>query len=211
MRQLFIEGLVLALLGACGGLALAAWLIGLVRRFAPDGIPRLAEVSIDPVVVGFALMTAWGATLAFSLLPAWRAARPGVGSRMQDGTRGSDSAGRARVRQALVVGQVALAVTLLIGAGLLARSFARLQAVDLGFARDVLLARVSLPPEIYDSSENVEVFYTALTERLSAIPGVEAATAGWQPVAPSAAIVGSRRFPSFSATDVPPDKFFSYC
>jgi putative ABC transport system permease protein len=182
VRQLFVESLALALAGAAAGLVLAGWGIELLKQVGPANLPRLSTVTMDPVVMGAALMTAIGATVIFGLAPALQAARPAATSALGDGTRAGHSRSRVRLRQALVVLQVALSVMLLIGAGLLTRSLVRLQAVDFGFGtRGVLLASISLPPESYEGDEDVEPFFTTLSEKLNALPGVDAAALATSP------------------------------
>lgn len=182
VRQLLVEGLVLSMAGAGAGVLLAWWGLGVLKQAGPATLPRLADASIDPMVVGFALLVAAGATLTFSLAPALQLATPAIGAALVGGTRNTQGRSRTRARQALVAVQVALSIVLLVRAGLLVRSFARLQAVDLGFATaDVLLAPVSLPPQSYPSLDQAERFFTTLADDLQRLPGVEAAALATTP------------------------------
>jgi putative ABC transport system permease protein len=207
VRQLLTEGLVLALLGGTAGLALASWIVGVVKRAAPASIPRLEGVGIDPVVVGFSAGIACVATLVFALAPAVRIVRSSDASRMKEGARGADGSERASLRRGLVVTQIALSLALLVGAGLLARSLARLQAVEVGFASDVLLAAIALPAEVYGSLDEVEGFFTALSERLNGLPGVEAAALATSP--PLAGANDTSVYPEGEPPAAPADRRFA--
>jgi putative ABC transport system permease protein len=207
MRQLLTEGLVLALVGGAAGLALASWIVAVVKRAAPASIPRLQGVGIDPVVVGFSAGIACVATLVFALAPAVRIVRSGDASRLKEGARGADGSERASLRRGLVVMQVALSLALLVGAGLLARSLARLQAVEVGFASDVLLAEIALPPEVYGSLDKVEAFFTALSERLNGLPGIEAAALATSP--PLAGANDTSVYPEGEPPAAPADRRFA--
>jgi predicted permease len=114
-------------------------------------------------------------------VPALRIARSDAGSAIKEGARATDGLPRARLRRSLVTLQVAMSLALMVGAGLLGRSFARLQAVEIGFATDVLVASIALPSDAYDSLEKVEVFFTALADLLAELPGVEAAALATSP------------------------------
>jgi putative ABC transport system permease protein len=164
-------------LGLLGGLIAApvAWVaVLLLVRFGPRDLPRLAEISVDATVAGFGLALSLGAGLLFGLLPAWRAARIPASASLGAGARGA-SATRDRhiVRRGLVVAQIALALTLLVGSGLAARSFQRLAAVDPGFDPSNLISlRLSLPERQYESGESRLNFHQALLTKLSVLPGV---------------------------------------
>jgi putative ABC transport system permease protein len=178
MRGLLIESLALAVLGGLGGTLLAVWGSDVVARMHAVTIPLLGETRVDPGVLAFTggitLLTA----LLFGLLPAWQAATSGgLAARLHMEGRGTTGS-RLRTRNALVVAQTALAVLLLVGAGLLVRSFVRLQGVDPGFdSRHVLTFGVSLPDASFPKPEQSALFYEQLTERLAAIPGVTSAGA----------------------------------
>ncbi len=178
IRQLLTESTVLATGGGILGIALAVLAVRLMIPRLPDAIPSvMAErVGIDPTVLLFTLAVTLLTGVLFGLAPAVRGARSDLGQELKEGGRGG-TAGRARqrLRSALVVGEVALALVLLIGAGLMIQSLSELQRVDKGFvAERVLTARVSLPISEYTDKEEAWSFYDRLHERLAALPGVEA-------------------------------------
>lgn len=174
VRELLTEGAVLAALGAAAGLVLADVLLQLLRVADASGLPRAAELAMDGRVVGFAVAVAALAVLAFALLPALRATRgdlrPDVAAagRPQGRTRGS-----RRIGAVLIAAEVALALTLVAGAGLLLQSVRTLRAVDPGMRTEgVLSLEVTLPPAEYDGNRP-RAFFALLHERLAALPGVE--------------------------------------
>jgi putative ABC transport system permease protein len=173
------ESLVLATAGAALGIGLAYGALGLLLRFAPAGLPRASEISIDVASLGIAVAIAIVTGLFFTAVPFIRAGRSELTPMLRDGSRGSTSGReRQRVRNAFVVAQVALALVLLVGSGLLARSFQRMRAVDPGFNPDnVLTLRLSLPGATYRTTGDIARFYTQLMNRLATIPGVQAAGA----------------------------------
>lgn len=175
MRQMLTESLVLFLLGGALGLALAASGIGALLRLAPPALTSIRDVQIDWTVAFYALGVAAVTGLAFGLAPAIHAARRDQASALRGGSlRVSGHRGTAWFRKALLATQVALAFILLTGAGLLLRSFAEMQAVDLGFnPQDVVAARVVLPRARYDNAAKRVAFHEALCERLGAAPGIE--------------------------------------
>lgn len=157
------------------GLLLALWAVDVIKRVSPGNLPRLDEVALDPVVVAFALAAGIGTTLLFALLPALQAAGAGDAVSIRDGARTTGGRRTSRLRGAIVVGEVAMATMLLIGAGLLVRSLVRLTSVETGFdAANVLIARVSLPSERYEDLSRVEQFQQQLTQRIASAPGVDA-------------------------------------
>lgn len=160
------------------GVALAAAAIRVVRARAPVNIPRLQEVGLDPVVLGVAAGVAILAALALGILPALRGDRDVV-RRLKDAAgRATGGGGGLRGRNALVATQVALALVLLVGSGLLLRTFAELRSVDLGFAqRDALTFRVALPGSDYPDRTAAARFHETLAARLAALPGVTSAAA----------------------------------
>ena len=167
-------------LGVAGGLASLplAWLaVGLLGRFGPRALPRLDEISIDAPVLGFALAASVAAGVLFGVLPAWRTRAVAAAGHTTAGARGA-SAGRERqlARRALVVVQIALALTLLVGSGLAVRSFQRLAAVDPGFdATGVLTFGLALPLRDYETAESRLGFHRQVVDRLRALPGIAAA------------------------------------
>jgi putative ABC transport system permease protein len=173
--QLLVESMQVALLAGSLGL-LVAWLgTRLLTAAGPAaGLPRLDELSVDARVFGFAFATALLSGLVFGLIPAVQASRPQIGNNLKEGTRAASSgAARQRLRSVLVVGEVALSVTLLIGAGLLIRSFWQLQKVQPGFQVDRLATmRVNLPGTTYNIEAKSRAFYERLLPAVAALPGV---------------------------------------
>src|SRR5215207_5627965 len=176
-RQMLTESVLLSLAGGALGAALSVWLTDLLVALAPADTPRLSEASADWRVLLFAAGASVLTGVAFGLAPALQASRYDLNESLKEGGRGA-SGGRSRARSALVVAEVALSLLLLAGAGLLVKSFARLQAVDPGFdAEGVLTMRVSLPGARYKEPARKAEFYAALMERVQALPGVESASA----------------------------------
>ena len=175
LRQLLTEHLVLALGGGIAGLALALLGVSLLRSFATN-IPRAAGVTIDGRVLAFTFATSVAATILFGLLPAWRASNADPQRALTESARTFSGASRhhARLRRAVVSAQLALSLVLLIGAALLARSYARITRANPGFdPRHVLSFRVSLAPSRYGKPELVAGFFDQVNRRLTALPGVE--------------------------------------
>ena len=174
-RQLLAESLVLAAAGAALGLLLAAWGVRLLKAAAPPDLPRLDEVGVDGSVLAFTALVTAVTALAFGLVPAVQASRVELQEAMREGTRGAGQGGRSvRLRSVLVVGQMALALVLLVGAGLLLESFARLRGVSPGFDPSPLIAvQVEPPVQRYDTPEKLTSLYEHLEEVLASRPGVE--------------------------------------
>jgi putative ABC transport system permease protein len=177
VRQLLTESAVLAMLGGALGLAVASAGIWLLNVLRPANLPRLAEVQVDGTVLGFTLAICAATTLLFGLAPALQGSKADMHSVMRagGGARGGTGGGRQRLlRDVLIVGEVALSMLLLVGAGLLARSFARLQDVRPGFeASNALTFQVAVPFARYGTPRLRTQFRQQLEERLAAIPGVE--------------------------------------
>jgi putative ABC transport system permease protein len=172
-RQLIVECLPVGLLGGIVGVVLAVFIIRLVRALGATRIPRLTEVELDPAVLCFALVLTGLATLFFAIIPGLQARRFDVNEALKEGAKGTGGLRQASLRHALLVGQVALAFTLLFGAALLVRSFQNVRAKDLGFnSENLLIWNLRLPQS--KSNEAAVVFYTELSRRLEALPGVEA-------------------------------------
>src|SRR5262249_22807705 len=168
LRQLVTESMVVAVLGGVVGLLLAQWALRAVVVLGADLIPRVLEIGIDATALTFALVVTLVTGLAIGLLPAWHAARVNVNEALKEGSRGSTGGGQ-RLRAGLLVAEVALSLVLLIAAGLLVTSFARLQRVKPGFeAAGVFTAQVVLPPR-YDR-EKLVAFYEQLYRRLAMLP-----------------------------------------
>jgi putative ABC transport system permease protein len=179
VRQLLTESLVLTAVAAIIGLALAFGGVRFVGWWNPAGVPRVSEVTVDGPVLLFTALVAVATSVAFSLVPAIRALRVDLTDSLKDGAQGASSGGsRQRFRHALVVVEMALAVVLLVGAGLMLRSLWSLQRVQLGFdSSNVLTMRLALPAATYKSPEQVVDFYSRLTDRVRATPGVRTAGA----------------------------------
>jgi putative ABC transport system permease protein len=177
VRQLFTESLVLGLLAAAAGVALARWFIGLLIAFTPAGVPRLEQARIDGVVLTFALMLAVTASIVFGLVPAWRASRSDVNATLKEAGRGAGSRGaRDIVRSTLVAAEVALALILLVGAGLLIRTAIAMQQIDAGFdAAGVFTGRILLPTTKYRDPEALLGVSLELEQAVAGIPEVRAA------------------------------------
>lgn len=177
VRQLVTEGAVLATAAALAGVGLAWVALKVLVASAGAEIPRLSTVSLDGRVLGFTALVTVATLLLFSLVPALRAARVDLVDALKDGSQ-SASAGakKQRLRGALVIAEMALAVVMLTGAGLMIRSVWSLQHLDLGFNADrVLTLRLALPATSYDTPEKVVTFYDQLVRRIRALPGVERA------------------------------------
>ncbi|MDB4966156.1 MAG: transporter permease [Myxococcales bacterium] len=176
VRQLLTESLLLSLAGGALGVLFAAWGIDALVSLSPDSVPRVAEVALDVRVLLFTAAIAIATGIAFGLVPAISASRPDLHDSLKDGTRGTTS-GRGRLRKALVVVEVALSLVLLVGAGLMVRSFVRLRQVDPGFRPDhALMLRISLPVAdnvVTEADRDRFVrFFARAAARLRQLPGV---------------------------------------
>ena len=175
VRQLLTESLLLAISGGAAGLFLARWGVELLLAIAPDNMPRAYDIRLDTRVAGFTLFFSLLTGIVFGLLPALQASKINLGETLKEGGRSAAGLLRRRLRGFLVVSEVALAFVLLIGAGLLIRSFARLTGVDPGFdPRGVLTMDILLPFAKYKDGRSLAFFQQAL-ERVRALPGVEVA------------------------------------
>jgi putative ABC transport system permease protein len=174
-RQLLTESLTLALLGGLGGMLLAKWGVKLLMALSANYLPRADEVRINATVFGFTLAVALLTGLLFGIAPALQSARLDLTEALKEGGRGAGSGVRRhRTLNLLVVGEVAMAMVLLIGAGLLINSFIRLQQVNPGFdEKNLLTARIDLPNP-YAQPEKKQQFFEQLQQRIAALPGVEA-------------------------------------
>src|SRR4051812_43063643 len=177
LRLLLTESVLLAIVGGGVGLLLAFWSLDLLVSLKPANLPRLAEIGINRTVFLFTLAVSVVTGLLFGVAPAWQVSKTDLNEGLKESSRGgSDSPRRHRMRALLVVSEVALSLVLLVGAGLMIRSFSRLLAVDPGFKPDhVLTAFVSLPVAKYSKREEQVGFYDRLLERLRNVPGVSAA------------------------------------
>jgi putative ABC transport system permease protein len=175
MAQMLSEGLVLAAAAGLLGVMLAYLAIAPLRVFGEGNIPRATEIALDWRVLAFALVVTVLTGVLFSLAPAWHAARGGLGRVLKEGGRSSSGARGLRLRNTLLVLEVALSIVLLVGATLLLRSFARLTGVDPGFRPEqVLTFSVNLPLVTYPGDQHRLAFFERLHERLRGMPGVRA-------------------------------------
>ncbi len=174
VRQFFIEALLLSVLGTTAGIALAKFGTGALMKIIPTKIPRLDQVQIDWQVLAFTFLLLLVTCLLFGVGPAWQAARSDLQPTLEHGVRTSGPSTGRRFRQLLVVLQVSIAVMLVIGAGLLIKSFWRLRQVDPGFtSTNVLSAHVTLAPR-YHKAPKTNDFYNQLIEHISVLPDVDA-------------------------------------
>jgi len=177
IRQLLTESLLLAASAGALALLLAVWGVDLLRAIIPNNLPRADEIGVDVRVFGFTLVVSLGAGILFGLIPALQASRTDLNETLKEGGRSSGGGGHNRFRGLLVISEIALALLLLVGAGLLARSFVRLMSVDPGLdPRNVLTMDIMLPRGKYQPPQQA-AFFQQLLERLRALPGVQSAGA----------------------------------
>jgi predicted permease len=181
IRQLLTESVLLAGLGGLLGLLIAQWGTEALVAAVPQNIPRVSTIQLDGAVLGFTLLLSLATGIIFGLVPAWQASHVDLNTALKSGSRGAGGVeGKHRVRNALVMTEVALALILLICASLLIQSFARLGRVQTGMRTERLFtARIGLPEAAYPRPESIVAFFDQLMPRLRAIPGVESVTAVW--------------------------------
>jgi predicted permease len=179
LRQFMAEGLVVSALGAMLGLALAYWGLKALLAAYPQGIPRASEISVDPMVLAFTGGVTLLTAMVFALAPLFHIHERAVTESIKEGgVRTTGNAARNRIRRGLAVSEIALAVMLVIGAGLLIRTFRNLTSVDAGFdPENRITFGVVLPQPAYPDSQRVAQFYGDLVRRLGEIPGVRSAAA----------------------------------
>lgn len=180
VRQMLVESLLLSLLGGTAGIILAELLLKGLVQLLPNTLPRLSDVSLNGTVLAFAVGLSLLTGLLFGILPALRISRLDPALAMREGTR-SVAGGRSqnRLQTWLVVGETALGLILLVGAGLLIRSFVSVLHIDPGFnPHSVFTARISLAENDYKHDQKIQ-FMNQLMPRLAALPGVKSASAGW--------------------------------
>jgi putative ABC transport system permease protein len=172
--ELLSQSLALAALGAIGGLALGVWTRMLLVKFAPEGIPRIASASLDPSVFLFTLLLSLVTGIAFGLFPALQVSKSGPAESLKSNERSMAGAGVMRWRSALMIAEISVSMILLVGAGLLVRSFILLNRVDLGFDTEHVVAmRVVLPDLRYGLEDRRLLFFENLESRVAALPGVQ--------------------------------------
>jgi putative ABC transport system permease protein len=173
-RTLLSESVVLALVGGALGIVLAQAAIGLLRAIAPSELPRVDDITIDAVVLLFTLSVSLVSGLLFGLFAVMRFASPSITTLKEGGRSSSDAPGRHRTRNALVVGQVALALTLLIISGLMIRTFVAMRQVSPGFSRpaEIQTFVVSAPVGLIEDANQAARTFQSIAERLAQVPGV---------------------------------------
>ena len=176
-RQVLTESLLLAFVGGVLGLLLAMWGVDLLVALSPENLPRLDEISLDKRVLIFTFSISMLSGILFGLAPAIQSSRSNLNTTLKEGGRSAmESFGRRRLRNLLVVSEFALALTLLVGAGLMIRSFLTIQKVNPGFnASNVLTMQLNLPQAKYREPAKNAAFQQQLLQRLEALPGIEAA------------------------------------
>lgn len=201
MRQLLTESILLALAGGVLGLLLAVWGIEALVALGPSNIPRLDSIGLDGQVLAFTLLVSLLTGVVFGLLPALQASNPHLIDNLKEGGRDSSDTVRGnRLRGSLASAEIALALVLLIGAGLMARSFNTLQNVDPGFDPErVLTTQVLLPGARYGENPKIVDFVSRLVEQVSSLPGVEAAG-----IIDTVPLSGTGNVLSFSIEGAPP-------
>ncbi len=179
IRQVLTESVLISLIGGSIGVLVSLWCTDALVSLNPQGIPRVGEIGVDGRVLGFALLVSVAAGVLFGFVPALQASRANLNETLKES--GKSTAGHIRgrrIRNTLVIVQIALAFVLLVGAGLLIKSFSALQQVAVGFNRDHLLTmQIALPPALYPNDNDVIGFYKEATQRLSSLPGVSSASA----------------------------------
>src|SRR5256884_7801469 len=203
LKQVFTESVLLALIGGAAGVLLALWGGELLKTICAQTVPRLQEVSVDLVVLGVTLAICVGTGIIFGLAPGLASSRPELTEALKEGGRGSTvGTRRNRLRNGLVIAEVALALVLLSGAGLLIKSFVRLQNVNPGFnPRNALTFEISLPKMQYPDDPLIVRFNREAQRRIAAVPGVQAA--GFSTILP---LAGTNADSSFAIEGQPSDK-----
>jgi putative ABC transport system permease protein len=179
VRQLLTESLILALAAGLAGVLLSLWGVLVFRSAIPPELvkfnPGWTRIRVDIPTLGFTVLVSMATAIVFGLVPALQGARPDAMTALREGARGTTASARRRLRSILVVAEIALALMLVIGTGLMLRSFVGLLNADLGFQRqDVLSMSLTLPEQKYAAAEELGVFYTDLQRRLTALPAVAA-------------------------------------
>ena len=179
VRQLLAESLLLSSAGGALGLLLAWWGIDVLVALSPDGTARLGEIKLDSTVFGFTLLISLATGVLFGLTPALQSSRPDLNEVLKEGSRGStDGVRRARMRNLLVVFEVALTLVLMAGAGLMLKSFYRLSHVNPGFnASNLLTMEITLPDTKYPKRPEILAFYDRLLQQVGTVPEVQAVAA----------------------------------
>ena len=178
VRQLLTESVMLAVVGGGAGLLLAIWAVRWIVSLSADTLPRVHELSVDPRVAGFTLLISVVTGVLFGLAPALQVSRPDLNDALKESGRSTAGLRRNRLRSALVVSEVALSLVLLVGAGLMIRSFAKLNQVDPGVkSAEVMTMGVAVLPKQYPDDWQVAQIYSQILERAASAPGVVSAGA----------------------------------
>src|SRR5947207_8863912 len=180
IRKLLLESFLIAILGGALGFCIAVWLRDALVALGPEGVARFQQISFDLPVLGFTFLIASLTTILFGLWPAWQTSRADVQLLLEEGSAGSgDPPSARRARDWFVISEIALTLTLLVGAGLVLKSFSRMQSLQLGYEpRGLFSARPELPWQRYNGREKIGVFTKALLDRVRALPGVQSAGIG---------------------------------
>src|SRR5881296_258006 len=203
LKQVLTESMLLALIGGTAGVLLALWGVELLKVIGAQTVPRLREVNVDLGVLGVTLAIVVSTGIIFGLVPGLASARPELTEALKEGGRSStQGTGRNRLRNGLVIAEIALALVLLSGAALLMKSFARLQHVNPGFnPRGALTFEISLPKVQYSDDPSIIRFNNEAQRRIAALPGVQAA--GFSTILP---LAGTNADSSFAIEGRPSDK-----
>jgi putative ABC transport system permease protein len=180
IKKLLSESFLIALLGGALGFLFAVWVRSGLIALSPGDVSRFQQISFDLSVLGFTFLIASLTTVLFGLWPAWQASHANVQLALKEGSSGSgDPPSAKRARDWLVISEIALTLTLLVAAGLVLKSFSKMQTLQLGYEpRNLFSARFELPWKTYSSREKIGTFTKALLDRVSAIPGVQTAAIG---------------------------------
>src|SRR5262249_31823949 len=180
IKKLLIESFLIALLGGTLGFFFAIWVRDGLIALSPGDVSRFQQISFDLPVLGFTFLIASLTTVLFGLWPAWQTSHADVPLALKTGSAGSgDPPSAKRARDWLVIGEIALTLTLLVAAGLVLKSFSRLQTLKLGYEpRNLFSARLELPWKTYSNREKIGTFTKALLDKVTALPGVQSAGIG---------------------------------
>ncbi len=180
IKKLLFESFLIALLGGALGFLFAVWVRSGLIALSPGDVSRFQQISFDLSVLGFTFLIASLTTVLFGLWPAWQASHANVQLALKEGSSGSgDPPSAKRARDWLVISEIALTLTLLVAAGLVLKSFSKMQTLQLGYEpRNLFSARFELPWKTYSSRENIATCTKALLDTVSAIPGVQSAAIG---------------------------------
>ena len=180
VKKLLLESFLIALIGGALGFLIAVWVRGGLIALSPGDVSRFQQISFDLPVLGFTFLVASLTTVLFGLWPAWQVSHTNVQLALKSGSAGSgDPPAAKRTRDWLVIGEIALTLTLLIAAALVLKSFSRMQALKLGYEpRGLITAKMELPFRVYLTREKVTAFTNALLEKVRVLPGVQSVGIG---------------------------------